>query len=78
MGITVILVMRPKVNVNPRSSADLKSPMLHAMFHDHRTLGLEKIFTIYGHGGHLGHVTEVSFSKSTSPLPKEDSHKIWL
>ena len=32
--------------------------MLHAKFRDHRILVLqEKAFTIYGHGGHLGHVT---------------------
>ena len=36
--------------------------MLHAMFQDHRTFGSgerrsSKVFTIYGHGGHLGHVT---------------------
>ena len=33
--------------------------MLHAKFQDHRTSGsgrLFKVFTIYGHGGHLGHV----------------------
>ena len=32
--------------------------MLHAKFQDHRTSGSgEFFFTIYGHGGHLGHVT---------------------
>ena len=36
--------------------------MLHAKFQDHRTSGsgeefFFKVFTIYGHGGHLGHVT---------------------
>ena len=35
--------------------------MLHARFQDHRTSGsgeiFYKVFTIYGHGGHLGHVT---------------------
>ena len=36
--------------------------MLHAKFQDHRTFGsgeedFLKVFTIYGHGGHLGHVT---------------------
>ena len=36
--------------------------MLHAKFQDHRTSGsgiedFFKFFTIYGHGGHLGHVT---------------------
>ena len=36
--------------------------MLHAKFQDHRTSGsgeedLKSFYTIYGHGGHLGHVT---------------------
>ena len=36
--------------------------MLRAKFQDHRTSGsgeedVLNIFTIYGHGGHLGHVT---------------------
>ena len=36
--------------------------MLHAKFQDHRTYGSGeeiylKVFTIYGHGGYLGHVT---------------------
>ena len=36
--------------------------MLHAKFHDHRTISsvenILKVFTIYWRGGHLGHVTE--------------------
>ena len=36
--------------------------MLYAKFQDHRTSGsgeedFLKVFTIYGHGSHLGHVT---------------------
>ena len=35
--------------------------MLHAKFYDHRTFGSGEenfqVFTIYGHGGHLGHMT---------------------
>ena len=33
--------------------------MLHAKFQDHRTSGSgeEDVFTIFGHGGHLGYVT---------------------
>ena len=36
--------------------------MLHAKFQNHRTSGsgeedFFKVFTIYGHGGNLGHVT---------------------
>ena len=38
--------------------------MLQAKFQDHRTSGsgeeeFSKVFTIYGHGGHLGHVTRI-------------------
>ena len=46
---------------------ELESQMLHAKFQDHRTLGTRgkdfKIFTmvLYGHGGHLGHVTKTIF-----------------
>ena len=41
---------------------ELESPMLHAKFQDHRPSGsgeedFLKVFTIYGRGGHLGHVT---------------------
>ena len=38
--------------------------MFHAKFQDHRTIFLFlrirflKVFTIYGHGGQLGHVTQ--------------------
>ena len=37
--------------------------MLHTKFQGHRLLGsrerrFSKVFTIYGHGGHLGHVTQ--------------------
>ena len=35
--------------------------MLHTKFQGHRPFGsgedFFKVFTIYGHGGHLGHVT---------------------
>ena len=35
--------------------------MLHAKFHDHRTINsvedFEGFFAIYVHGGHIGHVT---------------------
>ena len=36
--------------------------MLHTKFQGHRPFGSReedflKVFTIYGHGGHLGHVT---------------------
>ena len=54
--------------------------MLHAKFQD-RLVVLEKkiskVFTIYGHGGHLGHVKDHLY-KLSFPLPKEAPHKIWL
>ena len=41
---------------------ELHCLMLHAKFQSHRSSGsgeedFLKVFTIYGHGGHLGHVT---------------------
>ena len=40
---------------------EIESPMLHAKLQDHRTSGSGKkyfmVFTIYGHGSHLDHVT---------------------
>ena len=33
--------------------------MLHTKFRGNRPAGSEVFFTIYGHGGHLGHVTSI-------------------
>ena len=48
--------------------------MLHAKFQDHRTSGsgedFLRVFTIYGHGGHLGHVTWTLYINFLSPLPR--------
>ena len=48
--------------------------MLHAMFQDHRTSGsgedFLKVLTIYGHGGHLGHMTWTIYIKFRSPFPR--------
>ena len=49
--------------------------MLHAKFQDHRTSGsgeedFLKVFTIYGHGGHLGHVTWTIYINFRSPSPR--------
>ena len=44
--------------------------MLHAKFQDHRTSGsgdFLKVFTIYGHGGHLGNVTWTIYINFRSP-----------
>ena len=52
----------------------LEQPMLHTNFQGHRPFGSEeedfcKVFTIYGHGGHLGHVTWTVCTKFCSPIP---------
>ena len=57
--------------------------MLHTKFRENRPGGsgeedFFKVFTIYGHGSHLGHVTQMPQTKYHSLLPKEAPHKIWL
>ena len=49
--------------------------MLHAKFQDHKTYGsgekdFLKVFTIYGHGGHLGPVTWTIYINFCSPFPR--------
>ena len=47
--------------------------MLHAKFKGNRTAGSGdfcRVFNIYGHGGHLGHVTSIILSEFHSLLPK--------
>ena len=51
----------------------LESLMLYAKFQDRRPLGsgkedFLKVFTIYGHGGHLGHVTCIIYIYFRSPF----------
>ena len=36
--------------------------MLQSKFQDQRTFGSSKVLTIYGRGGHLGHVTSIMSS----------------
>ena len=53
---------------------DLESPMLHAKLQEHRTSGFGeedffKVFTIYGHGGHLRHVTWTIYINFRFPFP---------
>ena len=48
--------------------------MLHTQFHENRPAGSGEedflvVFTIYGHGSHLGHVTQISRSNFCSPYP---------
>ena len=58
----------------------LDHPMLHTKFQDHQPFGSReddflKVFTIYGHGGHLD---QDRFNKLSFPHPKEDPCEIWL
>ena len=54
---------------------ELHCLMLHAKFQNHRPSGSEKVdfwrfFGIYGHGGHLGHVTLTIYINSPSHFLK--------
>ena len=49
--------------------------MLHTKFCGNRPAGsgeedFLKVFTIYGHGGHLGHVTWTIYTNFRSPFPR--------
>ena len=51
--------------------------MLHTKFRGNRPAGSGeedflrfKVFTIYGHGGHLGHVTWTIYTNFRSPFPR--------
>ena len=50
-----------------------KAPMLHTKPQGHWPFGsgedFWKVFTIYGHGGHLGHVTHTPRTNFRSPIP---------
>ena len=50
---------------------ELHSLMFHAMFQNHRPSGSGErfltVFTIYSHGGHLGHVTSTFYIKFHPP-----------
>ena len=54
--------------------------MLHAKFQDHRTScsgeDFSKVFTIYGHGGHLGHVRWTLFINFLPHLPRRRHIKL--
>ena len=51
--------------------------MLHAMFQDNRISGILNVFTIYGHAGHLDHVT-LPFKQTFVPLSMGATHEILL
>ena len=44
--------------------------MLHIKFRENRPAGFCRVLTIYGHGGHLGHVTRMPRTKYRSPYPR--------
>ena len=49
--------------------------MLHTKFHGNRFAGsgeedFFKVFTIYGHGGHLGHVTSITLTNFYFLVPE--------
>ena len=48
--------------------------MLHTKFRENRPAGSEedfrRVFTIYGCGGHLGHVTQMPQTTFHSPYPR--------
>ena len=56
--------------------------MLHAKFQDYRTYGSGeedfKCFTIYGHGGHLGHVTWTIYINFLSPFEGGSTYNLAL
>ena len=47
--------------------------MLHTKFRGNQSAGsgedFQRVFTIYGHGGHLGHVTSIMSSDFHSLVP---------
>ena len=60
----------------------LLSLMLHVKLQNHRPPGsgeedFLKVFAIYSHGGHLGHVTWTIYILSF-PFPKDAPHEVWL
>ena len=57
--------------------------MFHARFQNRRPSGsgeedFLKVFAIYSHGHHLGHVTLTIYIKNSFPYPKDTTYKIWL
>ena len=56
--------------------------MLNTKFCVNRPAGFEedfkRVFTIYGHGGHLGHVTSIMSSDLHFLVPESFHKKIWF
>ena len=56
--------------------------MLHTKFQGHWSIGsgeedFFKVFTIYGHGGHVGHVTQLIYINFTFPFSLKFSYELW-
>ena len=51
--------------------------MLHTKFRGNRPTGFSRVFTIYGRGGHFGHVTIIMSSDFNFLVP-ESFHKNWF
>ena len=62
----------PRVTIYPIYDGPT-SQMLHTKFHANRPSGsgedFWRVFTIYGHGTHLGHVTWTPYANFRSPIP---------
>ena len=57
--------------------------MLHTLFHGNRLAGsggeqFRRVFTIYGRGGHLGHVTSIMLSNFHFLVPESFYTKFGL
>ena len=57
--------------------------MLHTKFQGHRYIGsgeedFFKVFTIYKHGGHVGHVTQLICINFHSYSPSKLSYEFWF
>ena len=56
--------------------------MLHTKFHGNQPAcsgkGFLRVFTIYGHGGQLGHVTGIMSSDLYFLVPESFHKKIWF
>ena len=57
--------------------------MLHTKFQGYRSIGsgeedFFKVFTIYGHGGHVGHVTQLIYINFHFYSPLKLSYELWF
>ena len=56
--------------------------MLHTKFRGNRSAGsgedFKRVFPIYGHGGHLGHVTSIMSSDFHFLVLESFQYKVWF